>query len=69
MLFPKCQGQMKIISFIEEQVVIKQILQYLSLWETRNNDPPNPPQTARKHVVTSKILTKSPALSAVTISS
>ena len=41
LLCPKCQGQMKIISFIEEQAVIKQILQHLGLWETRNNGPPN----------------------------
>ena len=41
LLCPKCQGQMKIISFIEEQAVIKQILQRLGLWETRNNDPPH----------------------------
>jgi hypothetical protein len=40
LLCPKCQGQMKIISFIEEQVVIKQILQHLGLWEIRNTGPP-----------------------------
>ena len=34
---------MKIISFIEEQVVIKQILQHLGLWEVRNNGPPPAP--------------------------
>ena len=37
---PKCRGTMKIISFIEEQDVIKQILQRLGLWEVRNNGPP-----------------------------
>ena len=31
---------MKIISFIEEQVVIKQILQHLGLWEILNTGPP-----------------------------
>jgi len=40
LLCPKCQGQMKIISFIEEQAVIKQILQHLGLWEIRNTGPP-----------------------------
>jgi len=40
LLCPKCQGQMKIISFIEEQAVIKQILKHLGLWEIRNIGPP-----------------------------
>jgi len=31
---------MKIISFIEEPPVIKQILQHLGLWDIRNNSPP-----------------------------
>ena len=41
LLCPKCQGQMKIISFIEEQAVIKQILLHLGLWEIRNTGPPS----------------------------
>ena len=40
LLCPKCQGQMKIISFIEEQAVIKQILQHIGLWDIRNTGPP-----------------------------
>ena len=43
LLFTKCQGQMKIISFIEGQAVIKQILQRLVLWEIRNTGPPPTP--------------------------
>ena len=31
---------MRIISFIEDEVVIKQILKHLNLWETRIHDPP-----------------------------
>ena len=31
---------MKIIGFIEEPDVIKQILRHLGLWEVRNNGPP-----------------------------
>ena len=31
---------MKIISFIEEPPIIKQILQHLGLWEIRNTGPP-----------------------------
>lgn len=42
LLCPKCQGPMKIISFIKEQAVIKQILRHLVLWEVRNNGPPAP---------------------------
>ena len=41
---PKCRGAMKIISFIEEPDVIKQILQHLGLWEVRNNGPPLAPR-------------------------
>ena len=40
LLCTKCQGQMKIISFIEDEALIRKILQHLSLWETRNHDPP-----------------------------
>ena len=31
---------MRIISVIEDQRVIKRILQHLGLWETRSHDPP-----------------------------
>jgi len=37
---PKCGGQMKVISFIEEPSVIRRILKHLDLWE----DPRPPPQ-------------------------
>jgi len=37
---PKCGGQMKIISFIEQPSVIKLILKHLDLWE----DPRPPPR-------------------------
>jgi len=39
---------MKIISFIEEQAVIIQILQHLGLWEIRNTG--SPPRTNLKIV-------------------
>jgi len=37
---------MKIISFIEEEPVIKKILKHLNLWMVQNHDPPNnsPPE-------------------------
>ena len=37
---PKCSGKMRIISFIEEPDVIKDILLHLNLWVVRNHDPP-----------------------------
>ncbi|MFH1154828.1 MAG: IS91 family transposase, partial [Pseudomonadota bacterium] len=37
---PKCQGSMKIISFIEKLDVIEKILRHLDLWDSRNHDPP-----------------------------
>ena len=40
LLCPKCQGAMKIISFIEEPDIIRNILVHPDLWETRNHDPP-----------------------------
>jgi hypothetical protein len=40
LLCPKCQGPMKVISFIEDNTLIKKILIHLGLWETRNHDPP-----------------------------
>ncbi len=40
LICPKCQGEMKVISVIEDRAVIKKILQHLGLWETRSHDPP-----------------------------
>jgi hypothetical protein len=40
LLCPKCQGEMKIISFIEDNEITKKILKHLGLWETHNHDPP-----------------------------
>jgi len=37
---PKCQGEMRIIAFIEIPHIIKKILKHLDLWETNNHDPP-----------------------------
>jgi len=42
---PKCQGPMRVISFIEDDELIKKILMHLGLWETRNHDPPQPDDT------------------------
>ena len=31
---------MRVISVIEDPLIIKKILKHLGLWETRNHDPP-----------------------------
>jgi len=36
----KCQGRMRIISFIENEEVIKKILKHLGLWELKARPPP-----------------------------
>ncbi|MBW1737359.1 MAG: transposase [Deltaproteobacteria bacterium] len=38
---PKCHGRMRIISFIEDEEVIKKILKHLGLWKIKANPPPN----------------------------
>ena len=43
---PKCQGIMKVISFIEARDVIEKILKHLGLWLVK---PRPPPRSARKH--------------------
>ena len=40
LICPKCQGEMRVISIIEDQAIIKKILQHLGIWETRSHDPP-----------------------------
>ena len=37
---PKCQGAMRIISFIEDPLVIRAILEHLGLWLVRAKPPP-----------------------------
>jgi hypothetical protein len=45
---PQCKAAMKIISFIDQPGVVKQILQHLGLWEMQKRPPPkiNPPPSA-----------------------
>jgi len=40
MMCPKCQGRMKIITFIEDEEVIEKILRHLELWEMKARLPP-----------------------------
>jgi len=43
---PRCKGSMKVISFITEDFVIKQILKHLGLWQQKpSRSPPSPPKT------------------------
>ncbi len=37
---PKCQGQMKILSIIDDFEIIGKILNHLNLWDIRNHDLP-----------------------------
>jgi len=37
----KCQGRMRIISFIEDEEVIKKILKHLGLWDLKARPPPH----------------------------
>jgi len=37
---PKCKGAMRIISFIEDPLVIREILMHLGLWLVRSRPPP-----------------------------
>ena len=40
LLCPKCRGKMRIIAFIEENLIIRKVLKHLGLWDTRNHGPP-----------------------------
>ena len=40
LICPKCSGEMRIISFIEDHTKIKKILKHLNLWMPSNNSPP-----------------------------
>ena len=50
---PKCKGEMKIISFINEQSVIRKILEHLNLWNVAGQRAPpvraGPPSPTRNH--------------------
>jgi len=39
LICPKCEGEMRIISFIDQPEVIKKILQHLGLWEESHAPP------------------------------
>ena len=40
LICPKCQNQMKIISMVENEEVIKKILKHLGLWDRKARPPP-----------------------------
>jgi len=46
LICPKCRGEMRIISFIDQRAVIKKILEHLGLWEEAHAPPDSePPKT------------------------
>ena len=49
LLCPKCLGIMEIISFIEDEQLVKKILKHLNLWDVKRKPPPRanspPPET------------------------
>ena len=49
LLCPKCFGSMRIISFIEDEQLVKKILNHLDLWDVKRKPPPctngSPPET------------------------
>ena len=49
LLCPKCLGSMRIIAFIDDQQIVKKILQHLDLWHVKRKPPPrsnDPPSEA-----------------------
>ena len=45
--FPKCSGEMKVISVIEDEEVIKKILKHLGLWDRKARPPPKATGSAK----------------------
>ena len=43
LICPKCSGDMRILAFIEDQEVIRKILNHLGLWKRTPRAPPTPP--------------------------
>jgi hypothetical protein len=63
LLCPKCKGTMRVISFIEDQEVIKAILQHLRLWDIRSRLPAKahaPPTVAPAADETNDLLPHTP---------
>ena len=58
LICPKCQGKMRIISWIEDEEVIKKILKHLGLWLPKRSPSPRahaPPQVVRIDYLDSQI--------------
>ena len=54
---PNCKNEMKIISVIEDEEVIKKILKHLRLWDIKTRPPPKatgPPKTSEYGIVLPK---------------
>jgi hypothetical protein len=48
----QCQGNMRIIAFIEDAALIQVIANHLGLWETKNYDPPSRNSSHTSNVLT-----------------
>ena len=48
---PKCQGVMRIISFIDDQEVVKKILKHLGLWLVKSKPPPRANSPPSEHYI------------------
>ena len=48
---PKCNGQMRVIAFIEEMDVIRKVLKHLGLWDDRPRPKANPPPAAEREYI------------------
>ena len=62
---PKCQGEMRIISFIDQPDVIKKILQHLGLWEESHAPPGTDPSACSELVEPMKEITFDPSYSLI----
>jgi UDP-glucose 4-epimerase len=51
LICPKCNGEMRIIAFIEQPLSIKKILKHLGIWDTHNHDPPQKPAEKIRQIV------------------
>jgi len=50
---PRCQATMRVVSFIEDQEVIKKILKHLGSWDLKSKPPPRanaPPDNIEPHL-------------------
>jgi len=62
---PKCQGEMRIVSFIDQPEAIKKILQHLGLWEESHAPPTRNPPACSELVEPMKAITFDPSYGSI----